>query len=261
MKFRDIGTRTDLVMVDPAVITVETNHNPRDFKLPENREHLDNLKASIKAQGVIQPLWVRWEADKVILVDGESRLRACQELIKEGVEIKAVPCKLVKAADAVERKLLALTANSGKPLSKWEAGAAYRQLEGWGWSHSAIAQRVAVTERYVREAIELSAAPQEVKTLMSTGQVTERLALKTVRAVGAEAGPILQEKLQAAQAEGKTVVKAERVTRDAEVTKIITAIYNDCKAEYEEIQKQPLDERETFAAVRVTLLDKLFALI
>lgn len=260
-KFRDMGTRQDLVMIDPAAIQVEKDHNPRDFKLPENRQHLDNLKTSIRAQGVLQPLWVRWDADKVILVDGESRLRATVELIAEGVEIKAVPCKLVKAADVVERKLLALTANSGKPLSKWEAGAAYRQLEGWGWSHAAIAMRTAVTERYVREAIELSLAPTEVKTMMSTGQVTERAALKTVREHGSAAVEILNVKLEEVKAEGKTVVKAERNTKEADFIKTINAIYNDCKNEFEAIQKQTPEEKETYCAVRVTLLEKLFALL
>jgi ParB family chromosome partitioning protein len=260
MRFADTGTRQDMVAIDPAKIHIEANHNPRDYSLPENRAHLDNLKASIKVQGVIQPLWVRWEkgTEKVFLVDGECRLKAVRELIFEGNEIKSVPTKLVQAGNEIERKLLALTANSGKPLTKWESGATYKLLTGWGWSEADIAARVGVTPRYVREAIELGDAPQAVKAMMSSGQITTRVALNTVRTAGDAAPAVLTEKISAAAG---SVVKAERITKEGEFIKIINMILLDTKDEFEANEKAaPADQCE-HVAVRVKHLKKLFALL
>lgn len=183
-RLRDLkeGVR-DLIMLNPRIIEIEQNHNPRDYTLPENREHLDALKDSIREHGVRQPLWVRWETTtkKAILVDGECRLRVVLELIEEGCEIASVPTFQVSGADAGDRLILALTANTGKPLSKLEDGAAYLRLRNYGWSDEKIAQKVARKERYIREAIELAEAPAEVREILKTGTVTDAAALSAAR--------------------------------------------------------------------------------
>ena len=120
-RLKDLGSRKDSIVIDPRLIVIEEGHNPRNFSLPENRAHLDELKASIAEHGVLAPLWVRWEAStkQPVLVDGETRLRATLELIAEGVDIKSVPTIQVSAANEADRLVLALTANTGKPLSQW----------------------------------------------------------------------------------------------------------------------------------------------
>src|SRR6185437_15167481 len=133
MRFRD-----SFKQMKPQEIRIENGFNVRDYSLEENRLHLNNLKASIKTSGVLQAVWVRHEAadDSFYLVDGECRLRATLELVAEGVPIFEIPCKIVDAGNEIDRKILSLTANSGKPLSKWEAGNGYKQLVAWGWTHA-----------------------------------------------------------------------------------------------------------------------------
>jgi len=122
----DNGVR-DMPMIDPRILVIEDQFNPRDYTLPENRAHLDELKQSIRANGTIKPLLVRWDAatKSAIVVDGECRLRANLELIAEGEEILAVPCVQVAGGNEAERLLTAITANTGKSLSKWELGTAF----------------------------------------------------------------------------------------------------------------------------------------
>src|SRR4029078_4196457 len=88
--------RSDVLMVDPLNITVEAGFNCRDFSLSQNKEHVKDLQESIRVNGVQSPLWVRMQKrdgeNRLVLVDGESRLRAVHYLIGEGIEIKAVPC-------------------------------------------------------------------------------------------------------------------------------------------------------------------------
>jgi ParB-like chromosome segregation protein Spo0J len=72
-------------------------------------------------RGVLQPLLVRFDPQQqcAILNDGECRLRAVLELIEEGVEIATIPILQVQGGNETERLVIALTANTGKPLSKW----------------------------------------------------------------------------------------------------------------------------------------------
>lgn len=183
-RLRDIKVSArDQLMIDPRQIAIEKNHNPRNYNLPENRAHLDELKSSIKEQGTLVPLLVRWDvgAKQCVLVDGECRLRANLELIDEGVTIIAVPTVQVAGNNEADRLITSLTANTGKPLSKWEIGTAFQKLIGWGWDTAKIATRMGYTERYVKESLELSDAPDEVKQLLSQQAVTPSLALQHIR--------------------------------------------------------------------------------
>lgn len=205
-RLRDIKVSArDQLMIDPKLIAIEKGHNPRNYNLPENRAHLDELKASIGEVGIKVPLLVRWDvgARQCVLVDGECRLRAVLELIDDGVEILAVPTVQVPGDNEPERLITSLTANTGKPLSKWEIGIAFQRFIGWGWDTAKIAKRMGYTERYVKESLELSDAPEDVKQLLSMQAVTPSLALQHIRADGAAAGEKLKAKVEKAKAAAK----------------------------------------------------------
>ena len=231
VRLRDLKVSArDQLMIDPRIIQIEEGHNPRDYKLPENRAHLDELKASIKQHGVIQPLWVRYAAEKrsAVLVDGECRLRATLELIDEGVDIKAVPTIQVSATNEADRLVLALTANTGKPLSKWESGQAFRKLHGFGWSAEQIAENTGFTIRFIREAMELADAPEAVKVMLSAHAVTPSLALETVRRDGSQSVATLQARINEHRASGNTgPVKKARQSPTAPLLTLVKALLAD----------------------------------
>lgn len=205
-RLRDLKTSArDQLMIDPRIIEVEQGHNVRDYTLPENHAHLDELKRSIRENGTINPLWVRYDAQNktCVLVDGECRLRANLELISEGVEIEAVPTIQVSGGNEQERLLNSIIANTGKPLSKWELGTAFQRFHRFGWSPEKIATKTGYTERFINEAMELSDAPDEVKQLLSSQAVTPSLALAELRANGSAAVQSLQAKAKAATDSGK----------------------------------------------------------
>lgn len=265
IRFRDMGERsTDMIYVDPKTIVVEEGFNARDFSQPGMAERLDGLAASITEVGVLQPLWVRVDAGKLILVDGETRLKATLLAISRGAEILTIPAIKVVAGNVAERKLLSLTANTGKPLEKWEAGVAYKQLFGWGWSYESIAKRVGETPRYVGEAIELADTPAEVRAMMAKGEITPRLALKEIRDKGDKAVESLTWKVAEAKAEGKTQAKAERKTTTAKLEDICRAIMNDSWPEYEPNERMRVAGDKDFfehISVRHTLLRKMFVIL
>ncbi len=198
-----IGAR-DMFTIDPAVITVENSFNPRNYDLPENHAHLDELKRSILQIGVQIPLLVRFDSENKIpvLVDGECRLRAVLELISEGNDIKGVPVIQVPGNNQADRLLTAITANTGKPLSKWELGGAFQRFVNWGWTPDQIATKTGYTASFVTQAIELADAPDEVKQLLSSQAITPSLALAELRQNGTAAVANLQKAATEAKAKG-----------------------------------------------------------
>ena len=212
-RLRDIADgRRDMLNIHPGLIRIDKGFNPRQYSMFENREHLDALKASIREMGVRVPLLVRWDvgSEQAILIDGECRLRACLELIKEGVEIKSVPVFQEPAGNEADRLILAITTNTGKPLSIAESGAAFKRLLGYGWKADDIARKTGHTVRYVNQSMEINDAPEEVKQMVSKGSVTPALARKVVREKGDGATAVLKGKVEAAEAKGKKTAVRDR---------------------------------------------------
>ena len=230
--------------VDPRLIVVDKQHNPRDFSLQENKDHLATIKASIKARGIDEVLWVRTnpkDETKPILIDGETRLRAVLELIAEGDDIKKVPVEYKDGTNDIERLVLALVANSGKPLNQLECGTAFKKLVAKGWEAKQIAETVGKTQNFVTRSIEIANLPEDVKTLVADGQVSALKAINTVKAEGDGAGTVLQTAIAAQtpapspKASGKNVdkpapLKNERVMKTTKLHDEVTALYEWCAA-------------------------------
>jgi len=214
---KQVGQRRDYQMIDPRLIEVEPSFNPRNYDLPENSAHLDELKISIGEIGLIQPLIVRLnkETGRAILLDGECRLRAILELIAEGHPVLSdadVPCFPAPAGsnDEATRLLTAITANTGKPLSKWELGAAFQKLYNLGLSPEKIMARTGYSKAFIAQSMELADAPDEVKKLLSSQAVTPSLALAELRANGSAAVQNLQARAHAAHSSGQKTAKREK---------------------------------------------------
>ena len=219
-RLRDLKTSgsRDVMPIPPNMIRIDPEHNPRDYRLPENRAHLNSLKESIRNVGIKEALKCRWEklnADdrtkSCIVVDGECRLRAVLELIAEGHQIATVPVMQEDCDDEGERIINAIVYNTGKPLSKWELGGGFRKLiKIKGWSKELIAKSTGYPVAFVTEAIELDKCPEDVKFLLSEQAVTPSLAIAVIKKHGKEgAALILKQKAEKAKAEGKKTAARE----------------------------------------------------
>jgi ParB/RepB/Spo0J family partition protein len=226
-RLRDLGSgRRDAVMMDPKIIQIEKDYNPRSYHLKENIDHLEELKASIRVRGVLQPLLVRYDAQQqcAVLVDGECRLRAVLSLIEDGVEILTVPVLQVQGGNETERLVLSLTANTGKPLSKWESGTAFKRLANFGWSSAKIAEEIGYSERYVKEAIDLVDAPEEVKHLLSEGAVTPSLVRYHMQKRGGNLTLTIRDEVEKARAKGKKVAKRAKASPESKLLAAVRSL-------------------------------------
>jgi len=120
---------------------------------------IDELAASIRMQGIIQPLVVRPQGDRFELIAGERRWRAA---MKAG--LTRVPV-VIRAASDHEALQLALVENlQREDLSPIEEAAGYRRLqEEFHWSQEEMAEKVGKSRPTIANSLRLLTLPSEVQ--------------------------------------------------------------------------------------------------
>ena len=130
---------------------------------------IEDLAASIRAQGIVQPLVVTPEGDGYAIIAGERRWRAAR---KAGLEV--VPVVVRAVADDRELLELALVENLQRsdlnPIEEAEAYAALQ--EKFGLSQEAVATRVGKARTTVTNALRLLRLPDEILDLLREGRLT-----------------------------------------------------------------------------------------
>lgn len=172
-------------------------------------EAIEELAASIRTQGVVQPLVVSPEADGTyLIVAGERRWRASR---LAGLE--QVPVFVRAVADERELLELALVENLQRSdLNPLEEAEAYLSLqEKFGLSQEDIATRVGKARTTVTNALRLLRLPEEVQGLMREGQLTAGQARPLLGLPSREAQVALAER---AVREGLTARDLERLSSE-----------------------------------------------
>jgi ParB family transcriptional regulator, chromosome partitioning protein len=145
--------------------------NPYQPRSHLDRQRLEELAASIRTHGVVQPLIVarQRDAETYTLIAGERRWRAARLAGLERVPV------VVK--DAVPQTMLelALVENVVRAdLSPLEEAVAYRQLvDEFGLTQAQVAGRVGRSRVSVTNAMRLLGAPERVQEALGANQITE----------------------------------------------------------------------------------------
>lgn len=211
MRFQDLGKRGVLQNLDPSIILEDPGWNERKDG-PALDAHIATLMGSIKAQGVLEPLTVYMRGDEVVLTNGHCRLLAVKRLQAEGEQIEFVPCRVEpKTANDAERVLSMLTRNSGKPLEPLEMAAVMKRLLAFGWDEAKIAANTGFTTVYVAALLKLNSAPEEIKGMITRGEVAATTAAKVIKAQGDSAAEVLREAVKDAKASGKKKATAKNL--------------------------------------------------
>ena len=129
---------------------------------------LAELQASIRENGLLQPLVVRVAADGFELVAGERRLRALS-----GLKHDTAPA-IVRELSDEQMLLLALVENlQREELNAIEEAIAYQQLiDGFGLTQSQVANRVGRNRSTVANSLRLLTLPQEVQDMVGSGTLS-----------------------------------------------------------------------------------------
>lgn len=200
--------------------------NPRQPRVHFKEEELEELAASIREHGVIQPLIVSPKKDGFfILIAGERRWQASQR-----AGLKTVPV-VTRQANNQELLEIALIENVQRAdLNAMEEAEAYHQLsEEFGLSHEMIAKRVGKSRVAVTNTMRLTNLADVVKQALVDGKITEGharalLALSTHKAQTSALQTIMNLSLSVRQAEelirkltGQRPVKVRKMPTSADV--------------------------------------------
>lgn len=144
--------------------------NPRQPRERFDMEELENLAASIREHGVIQPLIVSpGKGGVYTLIAGERRLQASR---KAG--LKTVPVVIRHATDQQLLELALIENVQRADLNAIEEAEAYQHLaKEFKMSHETIAARVGKNRSTIANTIRLLEASVAVKQALVNGQITE----------------------------------------------------------------------------------------
>ena len=138
-------------------------------------EKLEELAASIREKGIIQPLVVRKKGDHFELIAGERRWRASQR-----AGLREVPVVIQDVSDDTAVELALIENIQREDLNAVEEAEAYHSLlEKFSLSQEELARRVGKERSTVANSLRLLKLPAEIKRDI----VEERLAMGHARAL------------------------------------------------------------------------------
>jgi ParB family chromosome partitioning protein len=200
--------------------------NPRNPRQLYSEVELDELTASIRERGIIQPILARTlrdPADHYEIIAGERRWRAAQ---RAGVH--EVPIVLLEVSDREALELAIIENVQRTDLNPLEEAAGYQALEQFGHGQDDIARIVGKSRSHVTNTLRLLKLPDAVKAYLQEGKISagharallgqpdpERMArviveqglnVRQVEAIGQE---------RAAKA-GKSAKRRQRAEKDAD---------------------------------------------
>ncbi|GAB4578090.1 MAG: ParB/RepB/Spo0J family partition protein [Anaerolineales bacterium] len=200
----DAEHKTPLTSGVTEILIDDITPNPRQPRTHFDFEELQELAASIRAHGIIQPL-ILTHGDMpgtYTLIAGERRWQAAKQ-----AGLDRVPA-IVREATEQQRLELALIENIQRTdLSPLEAAEAYRHLaDDFGLSQEAIAQRVGKSRVAVANTMRLLKLPEKVRQTLAEGRITEGharalLGLSTQQAQIAALHTVLKNNLTVRQTE------------------------------------------------------------
>src|SRR6202163_2900469 len=147
--------------------------NARNPRRVFSNTELDELVASLRERGIIQPIVarpVRGVADAYEIVAGERRWRAAQR-----AGLHDVPVVIIEATDAEALQLAIIENVQRADLNPLEEAEGYRALmDEFGNSQDQIAKMIGKSRSHVANTLRLLKLPETVKAYIHSGKLFAR---------------------------------------------------------------------------------------
>ena len=183
--------------------------NPRNPRKDFNDADLEDLVASVREKGIIQPILARTvpgQADAYEIIAGERRWRAAQR-----VGLHEVPVILVEADDKQALELAIIENVQRADLNALEEALGYQQLESdYGYTQADLAKVIGKSRSHVTNTLRLLKLPEKTKRLLAEGQLSAGHARALLTRADAD------EIASRIVAQGLSVRDVEKLTQKAE---------------------------------------------
>jgi ParB family chromosome partitioning protein len=142
--------------------------NPRQPRQRMDQDQLDELAASIREHGVLQPILVTETLDGYQIVAGERRFRASRQ-----AGLDRIPAVIRQLADRDQLELALVENLQRADLGPMEEAHAFQALvDEFGLTHDTIAQRVGRAKSTVSNTLRLLDLDPEVQAAIADGRLT-----------------------------------------------------------------------------------------
>jgi ParB family transcriptional regulator, chromosome partitioning protein len=159
-----------------AIDRIEPNPN-------QPRKHLgdlDELVASIKEKGVLEPILVRFnpESQKFMIISGERRFAASGR-----AGLKEIPCIEKDATDSEVAEIALIENLQRKDLTAFEEAEGFKALsDRFSYTHNDIAKKIGKSRSSVTETLSINSLPDDVKKVCrEAGIQAKSMLLEIVR--------------------------------------------------------------------------------
>ena len=149
----------DIDLIDP---------NPEQPRTRFVEAALDELAASIRSNGIVQPIVVRRSGDRYQIVAGERRWRAAQR-----AGLRRVPVTLKEISDEKLLEVALIENIQRQELNVVEEARAYRKLlDNIGFTQEELSERVGKDRSMISTALRLLKLPDEVLEFVENEKLT-----------------------------------------------------------------------------------------
>ncbi len=132
--------------------------------------NIEELMASIKEKGILQPIIVRKRNDRYEIIAGERRCIAAKN-----VGLADVPCIEMNVSDNVAMELALIENMQRKNLGVFEEADGLNALaDMYGYSHKQISEKIGKARSTITEIISISKIPKKIRDLCEEFSIKSR---------------------------------------------------------------------------------------
>lgn len=135
--------------------------------------NIEELQASIRSKGVLEPILVRPKNDRYEIIAGERRFVASKR-----VGLKEIPCIEMNVKDNEAMELALIENLQRKDLDVFEEADGLNVLiDIYGYNHQQLADKIGKARSTITEIIDVAKIPKRLRDLCKKSEITTRSTL------------------------------------------------------------------------------------
>ncbi len=158
-------------LYEPRIRMISINKiDPSPNQARTELGNIEELMASIKEKGILQPIIVREKNGRYEIIAGERRCIAAKN-----VGLKDVPCIEMNVSDNEAMELALIENLQRKDLGVFEEADGLNALaDMYGYSHKQISEKIGKARSTITEIISISKIPKEIRNLCEEFSIKSR---------------------------------------------------------------------------------------